>query len=73
MNKDHDQKLKDLTPREIEIVDLIKGGANNQEIADQLYISVRTVKNHITNILSKLDLRNRTEVAILANGHRSQL
>ncbi|PZO42414.1 MAG: DNA-binding response regulator [Pseudanabaena frigida] len=56
-----------LTPREQQIVRLIATGANNEEIANQLYISPRTVKNHITNILSQLNLRNRTQVAILVN------
>jgi DNA-binding NarL/FixJ family response regulator len=46
-----------LTPREQQIVKLIATGANNEEIASQLYISARTVKNHITNILSQLNLR----------------
>jgi len=54
-----------LTPREQEIVQLIATGANNEEIANQLYISSKTVKNHITSILSRLNLRNRTEIAIL--------
>jgi DNA-binding NarL/FixJ family response regulator len=54
-----------LTPREQEIVQLIATGANNEEIANRLYISQRTVKNHITSILSQLNLRNRTQIAIL--------
>jgi DNA-binding NarL/FixJ family response regulator len=54
-----------LTPREQQIVKLIATGANNEEIANQLYISTRTVKNHITRILSQLNLRNRTQIAIL--------
>ena len=54
-----------LTPREQQIVKLIATGANNEEIANQLYISPRTVKNHITSILSQLNLRNRTQIAIL--------
>jgi DNA-binding NarL/FixJ family response regulator len=54
-----------LTPREQQIVKLIATGANNEEIASQLYISTSTVKNHITNILSQLNLRNRTQIAIL--------
>jgi DNA-binding NarL/FixJ family response regulator len=58
--------LDKLTPREQQIVRIIATGANNEEIASKLYISPRTVKNHITNILSQLNLRNRTEIAILA-------
>lgn len=55
-----------LTPREQEIVKLVATGASNCEIADKLYISPRTVKNHMTSILSQLNLRNRTQIAILA-------
>lgn len=56
-----------LTPREQEIVQLIAKGANNREIAETLYISEKTVKNHITNILSRLNLRDRLHVAIFVN------
>jgi DNA-binding NarL/FixJ family response regulator len=58
-----------LTPREQQIVKLIATGANNEEIASQLYISARTVKNHISNILSQLNLRNRTQIAILVTSN----
>ena len=44
-------------------------GANNREIAGQLYISEGTVKNHVTNILNRLGLRDRTQAAILAKTH----
>jgi len=57
----------DLTPRELEILGLIAQGASNKEIAKTLYIAEKTVKNHITNILSRLNLRDRTQAAILAN------
>ena len=56
-----------LTPREREIATLIGSGLNNDEIAGQLCISKSTVKNHITKILQRLNLRDRTQVAILAN------
>jgi DNA-binding NarL/FixJ family response regulator len=58
-----------LTPREQEIVRLIAKGANNREIAEVLYISEKTVKNHITSILSRLNLRDRLHVAIFANSN----
>jgi DNA-binding NarL/FixJ family response regulator len=58
-----------LTPREQEIVRLIARGANNREIAEALYIAEKTVKNHITNILSRLNLRDRIQVAIFAHSH----
>lgn len=56
-----------LTPREQEIVHLIAKGANNREIAQSLYISEKTVKNHITHILNRLNLRDRLHVAIFAH------
>jgi DNA-binding NarL/FixJ family response regulator len=57
----------ELTPREQEILNLIAAGASNKEIAQQLYISEKTVKNHITSILSRLGLRDRTQAAILVH------
>jgi DNA-binding NarL/FixJ family response regulator len=59
-------ELAELTPRELEILKLIAVGANNREIAGQLYISEGMVKNHVTNILNRLNLRDRTQAAILA-------
>lgn len=58
--------FQSLSPREKEVLSLIAKGANNKEIAQELYISERTVKAHITRILSQLDLRDRTQAAILA-------
>ncbi len=60
-------ELTELTPREREVLRLIAVGANNREIAQFLYISERTVKNHITSILSRLNLRDRTQAALLAS------
>lgn len=57
----------ELTPREQEILYLIAQGASNREIAQTLYISEKTVRNHVTNILSRLNLRDRTQAAIFAN------
>jgi DNA-binding NarL/FixJ family response regulator len=56
-----------LTPREKEVLRLIATGDSNKEIAQKLYISEGTVKNHVTNILNSLDLRDRTQAAIFAN------
>jgi DNA-binding NarL/FixJ family response regulator len=56
----------ELTPREQEIVDAIATGASNREIAAALFIAEKTVKNRITSILSKLNLRDRTQLAIVA-------
>lgn len=60
-----------LTARENEILRLIADGKSNQDIADELFIAVKTVKTHITNILSKLDVGDRTQAAIYA--HRNKL
>ncbi|QIR40149.1 response regulator transcription factor [Tolypothrix sp. PCC 7910] len=59
--------LAELTPREKEVLRLIAQGASNREIAQQLYISEGTVKNHVTNMLNRLNLRDRTQAAIFAN------
>lgn len=63
----------ELTPREQEVLRLIANGASNREIAQTLYISEGTVKNHVTNILSRLNLRDRTQAAIFANSFLPQL
>ncbi|ODH00938.1 DNA-binding response regulator [Nostoc sp. KVJ20] len=65
--------LTELTPREKEVLRLIATGASNREIAQELYISEGTVKNHVTNILNRLNLRDRTQAAIWANTYLSYL
>jgi DNA-binding NarL/FixJ family response regulator len=55
-----------LTGREIEIIRLIVQGKSNKQIAQELYISESTVKNHISNIMYKLSLKNRTELIAIA-------
>ncbi len=59
-------KFAELTLREREVLKLIAHGASNREIAKALYISEGTVKNHVTNLLGRLDLRDRTQAAIFA-------
>ena len=59
-------ELELLTPREQEVLHLIASGYNNREIAKALYISERTVKNHVNSILRRLNLRDRTQAAIFA-------
>lgn len=59
----------DLTNRENEILLLIAQGNSNQEIADQLFITLKTVKTHVSNILAKLDVEERTQAAIYAFKH----
>ncbi len=60
----------DLTQRERELLALMTRGLNNQEIAAELAIAVPTVKFHITNILSKLHVDNRTEAVLAALKHK---
>ena len=58
--------LAELTPREVEVLTLIARGRSNYEIASELGIGERTVKTHVSNILSKLHLADRTQAAIFA-------
>lgn len=58
-----------LTEREQEVLHLIADGMNNREIAEKLFISEKTVKTHVSNILSKLHLHDRTQAAIYALRH----
>lgn len=74
------QKLKDyrdephlhdeLTARERDILALLAKGYDNQTIADELFISLKTVKTHVSNILSKLDVTDRTQAVVYAFKHR---
>ncbi len=59
--------IEELTPREKEILVLIAKGASNKEIAHSLFLSDGTVRNHITHILTRLNVRDRTQAAIVAN------
>lgn len=54
----------DLSPRELDILLLIADGLNNKEIADKLFLSEGTIRNYISNMLEKLSLRDRTQLAI---------
>lgn len=67
INRDIDQeKLESLTKRELEILTQVAGGMFNKEIAINLNISERTVKNHISNIFKKIDVSDRTQAAVFA-------
>jgi DNA-binding NarL/FixJ family response regulator len=61
-----DEAYKTLSPRETEILALVTRGLSNKEIAHELGISHQTVKNHMTKILQKLDLLDRTQAAVYA-------
>jgi DNA-binding NarL/FixJ family response regulator len=58
--------LSALTAREREILALVAQGHSNREIAEQLVISERTARTHVSNVLSKLQLSSRTQAALLA-------
>ena len=57
-----------LTPRELEVADLVARGLTNREIASRLFLSERTAQNHVQHILDKLDLPNRSQIALWARG-----
>lgn len=61
--KPHDE----LTEREMEVLMCIGEGMTNQQISEELFIGIKTVKTHVSNILSKLDVTDRTQAAVYAN------
>jgi NarL family two-component system response regulator LiaR len=63
------QELENLTEREREVLDLIAQGLSNHEMAEKMVISEKTVKTHVSNLLSKLNLEDRTRAAIWALKH----
>ncbi|HKK55679.1 response regulator transcription factor [Marinobacter sp.] len=62
----HNEGLNELTTRENQILKLLGDGLTNREIADQLCLSEKTVKHHMTNVLQKLQVRNRVEAALIS-------
>ncbi|MDQ0226662.1 DNA-binding response regulator [Bacillus sp. 7586-K] len=70
MRQKDETKLHDqLTSREMEILMLMAQGKSNQEIADELFIALKTAKTHVSNILSKLEVQDRTQAVIYAFKH----
>jgi DNA-binding NarL/FixJ family response regulator len=65
--------LLELTPREREVLRMIAIGASNREIAQNLFLSEGTVRNHISHILSRLNVRDRTQAALIANAFMTWL
>lgn len=60
------EKLECLTKRELDVLRLISEGCSNKKISDELTISERTVKNHISHIFRKIDVEDRTQAAVFA-------
>ena len=60
-------ELEALTEREQRVLELIGQGLSNREIAEQMFLAEKTVKNYVTRILAKLDLKRRTQAAVLAS------
>ncbi|MFB7289422.1 response regulator [Actinacidiphila glaucinigra] len=66
-----DEALAGLTPREREILELIGEGLTNRQIGERLFLSEKTVKNHISRMLGKLGVERRIQAAVLATQHRT--
>ena len=66
-------KLKKLSPREMEVLALISESMTNEEIADKLFLSSKTVKTHMRNIFEKSGIRNRVEAALVYARHTLML
>lgn len=64
--KTQDNRPLGLTDREVEVLRLVANGDSNRIIANKLFISEKTVKNHLTNIFQKLDVTDRTQAALIA-------
>ena len=63
-------RLAELSPRELEVARAIGRGASNADIAGELHISLGTVKSHASQLLAKLDVENRVQVALLVQEAR---
>lgn len=68
-HRNHMELHEDLTARERDVLQLIAKGYENQRIADELFISLKTVKTHVSNILAKLEVSDRTQAAVYAFQH----
>jgi len=64
-----DRPIEELTPRELEVLRLMAQGLPNRKIAEQLLVNERTIKHHVSEILSKLGVDNRTQAITFAATH----
>lgn len=64
-----DNRLKSLSPQEHRILELLSEGLTNKEIAAEMYLAEKTVKNYVSNLLAKLGFQRRTEAALFAQKH----
>ena len=60
-----EKEITELSEREHQVLELLAQGMSNKELAEELYISEKTVKNHVSNILNKLSVNDRTQAVIL--------
>jgi non-specific serine/threonine protein kinase len=65
----HDLASAPLTKRQLEVSQLIAGGQTNKQIAARLFISERTVENHVSSILNRMGFNSRTQIASHVSGH----
>ncbi len=59
-------ELQQLTEREVEVLRLLAGGMTNAEVANELYLGEATIKTHVSNVLTKLELRDRAQAVVFA-------
>ena len=64
---DEDERLKGITDQERRILNLLADGKTNRQIAEEMFLAEKTVKNYVSSILSKLGLERRTQAAVLAS------
>ncbi|GKV56639.1 putative transcriptional regulatory protein YhcZ [Sporosarcina sp. NCCP-2222] len=69
-SKQDKERVEDLTKRELDVLQEIAKGKSNKEIASSLFITEKTVKTHVSNVLAKLELADRTQAALYAVKHR---